>query len=75
MKIYTIWDHEDPKDMPWLVTAVSEYVLDEYNGQLPDFYKKELDTNRRRELVIEIPDAAVVKLFTPLVVKGEVKEE
>lgn len=74
MKIRTLWEgEEDSNNMPWLVAAVDEYTIEEHSG-LPDSYVEEMSENRR-ELVIEVPDAVVLKLFKPPVVKAEIVEE
>jgi hypothetical protein len=58
-----------------MVAAVDAVTIEEWNG-LPDFYTKELKANpARRELFIDIPESAVVKLFQPRTVKGNVVEE
>lgn len=70
MKIRTLWEHGLDTESPWLVVAVDEYTEDEHGGT-PEFYQKELETNPaiRRELIIEIADRSVDKLFeTPMTV-------
>lgn len=74
MKIYTLWAVVDPEDgcVPWLVEAVDEYTLDE-NGYPEKWeqHKQEFDC---REMVIEVPDGAVPKLFAVPTVKATVSE-
>ena len=75
MRITTLWEGGRLGDAPWLVSAYDEYTEEEHNGE-PDFYKKlrEEDPNRR-ELIIQIPDAAVNDLFkTPRVTATSTKE-
>lgn len=72
MKIYTLWGYSpDGDEAPWLVAAVDEYTVEAHDGR-PEFYADEMKYGRR-EMAIEIPDAAVRKLFKAPMVKGEVK--
>lgn len=71
LKIRTIWEEGVDGDMPWLVAAVDEYTIEEHGG-IPDFYKKEM-TKGRQELVITVPDKAVLKLFEVPVVEAKVQ--
>lgn len=72
MKIRTLWAASEADDeMPWLVAACDEYVVDAL-GDVPDDYREQMKPEHR-ELVIEIPGAAVINLFKVPVVKGTVK--
>jgi hypothetical protein len=73
MKVRTLWHDEGDDGPPWLVAAVDMFSVD-YNGELPDDYTKELSRciDKRRELVIEIPDSAVTDLFRRPVVRASV---
>lgn len=71
MKIRTLWQRGIHNESPWLVAAVDEYTEEEHGGT-PDFYQAELDkhVSIRRELIIEISDVAVRKLFEAPVAKA-----
>jgi hypothetical protein len=73
MRIFTVWeDALNDTEMPWMVAAVDEYTVESHDGY-PAEYKSALNAKgpgRRRELVIEISEVAVLKLFRPAVVKG-----
>lgn len=75
MKLYTLWSHEgcDYDETPWLVAACDEFSV-ETNDGYPEDYRKLKDGNPKlRELIIEIPQGAVIKLFQSPVVKGTVE--
>lgn len=71
--IYTLWESsahmDDNPDIPWLVDAVDEHTIADGDSRE---YEKKRDHKDRRELVIEIDEAAVRKLFDAPVVKGTV---
>ena len=72
MQIRTLWEAPvDDNELPWLVMACDEYTIDEHGGKLPEFYSKEMKDGRR-ELVINVPESAVRKLFVAPVVNAEV---
>lgn len=74
MKIRTLWEEGYTRaSMPWLVASCDEYTEEEHGG-IPELYQEELDkrTTHRRELIIEIPDSAVQKLFEAPVIQGKV---
>lgn len=76
MKITTLWyaDPRNPDYVPTLMCAYDEYTFDEHCGE-PDFYTKEKQLNpEARELIIDIPEAEVRKLFRAPVVKAKVEQ-
>lgn len=74
MIIYTLWHAgDDDGDMPWLVTTIDEYTVDEC-GFPPEYLKKRADP-LVRELIIDVPEAAVRGLFDSPVVKATVRSE
>lgn len=73
MKIYTLWKHEGDC-MPWLIDSVDEYTIDEHSGY-PDDYEKKRNEPGVRELVLNFPDTAVVKLFQSPTVTATASEE
>lgn len=68
MMIWTLWHAADDEDLPWIGDAVDEYTVDE-NGFPPEYVKKRAQP-QYRELIIDVPDAAIRALFEPPVVKG-----
>lgn len=84
MKITTAWaESEVDGEMPWLVSAYDEFTQDAWGGGVPDFYTEAVrkhgpDAEGRgpnvRELIIEIPEAAVRALFEAPVVEAEVMQ-
>lgn len=76
MRIYTLWQREGSgdQDIPWIVDAVDEYTIDN-NGEVPAEYLKKRANINVRELVIDIPEAAVRKLFDSPEVKAKVVKE
>lgn len=74
MMLYTLWSNEGcaEDETPWLVNACDEFTI-ESNGGYPDDYAKHKENPKLRELIIEIPHNAVLKLFRAPVVKGTVE--
>ena len=67
MKVYTLWHRGDDNDAPWIVDAVDEYTVYN-NGEKPPPYIAKLADPNIRELVIDVPEAAIRELFgTPRV--------
>lgn len=58
--------------MPWMISAYDEYTAEEHNGE-PCFYTAVREPGDR-ELVIEVPEKSVLKLFATPLIKGEVSE-
>lgn len=80
MKIYTLWQHEerDNTTMPWCIGAEDEYTVDNNGGHTPEYCALRDKSTLGfpvRELIIEVPDSAVMKLFRPPTVKASVVEE
>jgi hypothetical protein len=76
MRIYTLWqrENENDTDIPFIVDAVDEYTLDN-NCEFPAKYvEKRADINVR-ELVLDVPEAAVRTLFDSPGVKAAVVKE
>lgn len=74
MRLICLFVNEDSdSDTAWLADAVDEYTVDSL-GELPELYieKKKKYGAKARELIVEIPDSAVEKLFQAPVVKGKV---
>lgn len=77
MRIYTLWEEGGERELPWLVAAVDEYTVEDCGW--PEKYDEERHATStggrvRRELLIEVPDSAVDKLFQTPEVKGKVIE-
>lgn len=72
MKLYTLWRYNTGEgDMPWMVESYDEYTAEEHGGE-PRFYTDAREPGDR-ELVVEIPESAVMAMFaTPAPVKGKV---
>lgn len=71
MRIHTLWHSGDDDEMPWMLDAVDEYTIDSNNG-FPESYKEKLAKYpTARELIIEVPDDHVEKLFRAVIVKGK----
>lgn len=65
MKIYTLWGPSvEDDDIPWLVDSVDEYSIESIGG-FPESYKKHVEEGKGqyRELIIEVPDKAVISIF------------
>lgn len=73
MIVHTLWHRGDDNDAPWIVDAVDEYTLDNNCEFPPEYLKKREDINIR-ELIIDIPEAAVRALFEAPTVKATVKK-
>lgn len=73
MRIHTLWHEGDTDCMPYLIDAADEYLIDE-NGE-PESYIKHRLIRGVRELIIDIPDGTLKKLFSPLEVKGKVIDD
>jgi len=58
--------------MPWLVDAVDEYTIDANDG-LPESYTNSLKPGYR-ELIINVSDEAVLKIFRVPATKGTTQE-
>lgn len=74
MKVHLIVEREHGSH--WILDAVDEWTIDEWNGKYPDSFEKKLKVNPSgtRILVVEIPDDAMERAFDTPVVKGEVVE-
>ena len=82
MRLFIIFEHDGSagdivSDMPWALDVVDEYTI-ESHGELPPEYAKKLTPDGtlrdRRQLIVEIPDSAVRKLFESPTVKGTIVE-
>lgn len=73
-RIFTLWQHDGSDVMPWIVDAVDEYTMEEVGGFPEEYAKKKAADPKLRELVIDIPDDAVRRLFHTPVVKGKVEQ-
>ncbi len=65
MKIHTLWGpSEEGDDIPWLVDSVDEYSIESIGG-FPESYQKHVEQGKGqyRELIIDIPDKAVIAIF------------
>jgi hypothetical protein len=74
MRIYTLWHEGDDGDMPYIIDAVDEYTLDN-NGEFPPPYLEKRADIHVRELIIDVPEAAVRALFEAPGVKATVVKE
>jgi hypothetical protein len=72
MILYTLWHRGDDDDAPWIIDAVDEYTVDNNCAFPPEYLKKREDI-LVRELIIDVPEAAVRALFEPPTVKATVK--
>jgi hypothetical protein len=74
VKITTAW--EDDGDGYFLLSAYDELTWDAW-GETPEFYTEAVKkcSSPVREMVIEIPDAAVANLFRVPTVKGTPKHD
>jgi hypothetical protein len=70
--LYTLWHRGDDDDAPWMVDAVDEYTVDN-NCEFPPGYLKHREDIHVRELILDVPEAAVRALFEPPTVKATVK--
>lgn len=70
MIVYTLWHKGDDEDPPWVVDALDELTVD--NNGFTDEYTKRLTDPLIRELVIDVPDDALARLFDPGAVKATV---
>jgi hypothetical protein len=75
MRIHTLWQHDGSDDVPWILDAVDEYTIENHSGLPPDYADKMKNNPALRELIIEIPEAAVRALFRPKAIKAEVVDE
>ncbi len=71
MKIWTLWHKGDDGDAPWIVDAVDEYTIDN-NCDFPPKYLEKRHDGMHRELIIDVPEDAVRKLFDPTAVAAVV---
>jgi hypothetical protein len=74
MMIYTLWHAGDGDDLPWLVTAVDEYTVDENGGFPPEYFKRRED-KLVRELILQVPMKAVSALFESPTVEATIIKE
>lgn len=72
MKIRVLWERSvDVEDCAWVVSALDEYSDDAGGGD--EFYEAlQVNADMRREMVIEVPDAAVYALFAVPTIKATV---
>lgn len=78
MKIHVLVqrDSQDP-DACWVMDAVDEYTMDEWNGAYPDVFQQQIDADRKNRavLIVEVPEDAMQRAFPePPIVKGGVVE-
>jgi len=74
MRIYTLWHEGDDGDFPWIVDAVDQYTIDN-NGECPPPYLARRADIQVREMVIDVPEEAVRKLFSPPHVRATIIKE
>ena len=74
VRIYTLWHRGDGDDAPWIIDAVDEYTIDN-NGEFPPPYLKKREDVNVRELILDVPEAAVRGLFDSPSVKATVVKE
>ena len=74
MRIYTLWHRGDDDEAPWIIDAVDEYTIDN-NGEFPPPYLKKREDINVRELILDVPEAAVHGLFDSPSVKATVVKE
>lgn len=72
MIVFTLWHRGDGSDAPWIVDAVDEYTVDN-NCEFPPPYLRHRENVDVRELIIDVPETAVRKLFESPTVKATVK--
>ncbi len=73
MIVFTLWHRGDDDDAPWITDAVDKLTVDN-NGEFPpDYVVKRNDINVR-ELILDVPEAAVRALFEAPSVKAVVVE-
>jgi hypothetical protein len=63
VKITTLWHPGDQGYMPWLLDAYDEYTAEENDGVPPTYEEQKKKYPDARELIIEVPDGSVEKLF------------
>jgi hypothetical protein len=74
MRIYTLWHRGDDDEAPWIIDAVDEYTIDN-NCEFPPPYLKKREDINVRELILDVPEAAVRALFESPGVKATVVQE
>ena len=72
MIIYTLWAKSDAGELPYIIDAVDEYVVEE-TGDFPSVYQQRKDNPDVREVIITVPDNKIVALFTPPTIHGAIK--
>jgi hypothetical protein len=73
MRVYTLWHAGDTGEVPWIINAVDQYTLD--NCECPAPYLKHLADIHVRELIIDIPEDAVRRLFSAPSISATVLKE
>lgn len=73
MNIFTIWEKQkdNDDDMPWLVDMIDEYTVEE-SGEFPESYIRSKMLPERREIIITVPDKAILDAFEITAIKGTV---
>ena len=66
----------DGDGMPTVIEACDEYTEDSHGG-IPEFFTEEVEKVEKtgvvvRQMIVEIPESAVIELFKVQIVKGEV---
>jgi hypothetical protein len=79
MKITTAW--EDAGDGYFFLISAYDETTEDAWGEIPEFYSEAVKAARKRdegnvrEMVIEIPDSAVAKLFRVPTIQGHAENE
>lgn len=71
MRVFTLWHEGDAGEIPWILDAVDQYTIDN-NGEFPPPYLKHRADIDVREMIIDIPEAAVRALFSAPSIRGTV---
>lgn len=72
MRVRMLFSPEEDGRMPCLLDAVDEYTEDEW-GRTPDFYAEKLKRYpEAREIIVVVPDHAVLDLFKPPTVTAHI---
>lgn len=79
MEVYLLVEREvGTEDSCWVIDAVDEYTVDEWNGAYPDQFREKLEATgtgtERRLLTVKIPDDALSKPWHVPAVEGQVSE-
>ena len=78
-RLHILFEHHEEADdvPPWPIAIIDEYSLEEGGGD--DYEEKKgqamSDGMKRRELIVEVPEAAIDALFTSPTVSGKVVKE